>query len=188
MSAVTTTTRDRILDALETLLLDKGASQVTLENVAAAAGVSKGGLLYHFKSKDALLTGLVRRLGERSERQLETAVGQGKSVAEWYLQSPNPDNESDALELALYRSMMAAMRTVDAHGHGERADDADAMQRALTEVMRSWHDGLDAEIGDPVHAEIIRLVGDGVYLRALLALPPVDPERYRAVVARLLQR
>ncbi|GCB56911.1 hypothetical protein rerp_33190 [Rhodococcus erythropolis] len=48
-------TRDRILDALEKLLLVSGVAQVTLEGVAAEAGVSKGGLLYHFPSKEALL-------------------------------------------------------------------------------------------------------------------------------------
>lgn len=176
-----TATPDRILDALETLLLDRGVSQVTLENVAAAAGVSKGGLLYHFKSKDALLAGLVRRLGERADQQLNQAVTQGRSVAEWYLQSPSAENDSDALELALYRSMMAAMRTVDAHDqHDNEA------QRALTAVMDAWKSGLDTELHDPVHAEIIRLVGDGVYLRALLGLPAIDPDRYRAVVTRLL--
>ncbi|GAA3189619.1 hypothetical protein GCM10020255_087930 [Rhodococcus baikonurensis] len=67
-------TRDRILDALEKLLLVSGVAQVTLEGVAAEAGVSKGGLLYHFPSKEALLAAMVRRLGERSDQQLEDAV------------------------------------------------------------------------------------------------------------------
>ncbi|NNH73982.1 TetR/AcrR family transcriptional regulator [Nocardia uniformis] len=159
-------------------------SQVTLENVAAEAGVSKGGLLYHFKSKDALLAGLIRRLGERADHQLKTAVDQGKSVAEWYLQTPHPDNETDALELALYRSMLAAMRTVD----GPHATDEDETDRALSEVMDAWKAGLDSEIHDPIQAEIVRLVGDGVYLRALLGMPQVDPDTYQQVVARLLGR
>ncbi|WP_327121426.1 hypothetical protein [Nocardia sp. NBC_01730] len=40
----------------------------------------------------------------------------------------------------------------------------------------------------PGPADIIQLVGDGVYLRALLGLPPIDPTRYRHVVDRLLER
>ncbi len=184
MTGVTANTRDRILDALETLLLEKGMSQVTLENVAATAGVSKGGLLYHFKSKDALLAGLVRRLSERAEQQLGDAVAKGTSVAEWYLQTPNPNNASDALELTLYRSMVAAMRTIDANSGPE----TDEVQQALSDMMDGWSDGLDKDIDDPVRADIIRLVGDGVYLRALLGLPPVDPARYRKVVERLLER
>lgn len=157
-------------------------SQVTLESVAAAAGISKGGLLYHFKSKDALLAGLVRRLGDRADQQLETAGREGKSVAEWYLQTPHPDNDGDALELALYRSMLAAMRTVD----GPQDASGNETDRALTEMFESWKTALDNEIQDPVQAEIVRLVGDGVYLRALLGAPPIDPDLYRQVVTRLL--
>ncbi|WP_330233813.1 TetR/AcrR family transcriptional regulator [Nocardia sp. NBC_00508] len=179
---MTADTRDRILDALETLLLEKGMSHVTLENVAATAGVSKGGLLYHFKSKDALLAGLVRRLAERAATQLDAAVAKGGTVAEWYLQTPNPDNAADAVELAVYRSMLATMRTIDA------TPEPDEVQQALVEMMNSWSDGLDEEVADPVQADIIRLAGDGVYLRALLGLPPIDPIRYRQVVQRLLQR
>ncbi|WP_174185951.1 TetR/AcrR family transcriptional regulator [Nocardia barduliensis] len=179
---MTADTRDRILDALETLLLEKGMSQVTLENVAATAGVSKGGLLYHFKSKDALLAGLVRRLADRAGKQLDAAVAKGDSVAEWYLQTPNPGNAADAVELELYRSMLATMRTIDA------TPEPDEVQQALAELMNTWSDGLDEEVADPVRADIIRLVGDGVYLRALLGLPPIDPARYRQVVDRLLRR
>ncbi|MFI9507638.1 TetR/AcrR family transcriptional regulator [Nocardia sp. NPDC052566] len=180
---MTTNTRDRILDALETLLLEKGMSQVTLENVAAAAGVSKGGLLYHFKSKDALLAGLVRRLSERATKQMDGAVQRGMTTAEWYLQTPNPDNATDAIELELYRSMLATMRTIDAKSGSE----VDEVQQALTELLDAWSAGLDREVDDPVRADLIRLVGDGVYLRALLGLPPIDPTRYRDVVQRLLE-
>ncbi|MFI6212380.1 TetR/AcrR family transcriptional regulator [Nocardia vulneris] len=181
---MTANTRDRILDALESLLLEKGMSHVTLENVAATAGVSKGGLLYHFKSKDALLAGLVRRLTERATQQLTSATDRGQSVVEWYLQTPNPDNADEAVELEVYRSMLATMRTIDAANGTE----VDEVQQALIEMMNSWSDDLDQEIEDPVQADIVRLVGDGVYLRALLGLPPIDPARYRRVVDRLLQR
>jgi hypothetical protein len=62
------------------------------------------------------------------------------------------------------------------------------VQQALVQMMNAWSDGLDAEVADPVQADLIRLVGDGVYLRALLGLPPIDPVRYRHVVDRLLRR
>ena len=44
------------------------------------------------------------------------------------------------------------------------------------------------EIDDPVQAEIVRLVGDGIYLGAVLDLPAVDPELHKRVVDRLLGR
>ena len=168
-------TRDRILDALERLLLDVGVAQVTLEGVAASAGVSKGGLLYHFPTKEALLASMVRRLGERSDRQLADAVARGRTVSEIYLQYPVADSPE---EMALYRSMLAAMRSAD----GQH----DEVQQAVADVLRSWDAGLLAEIDDPVQAEIVRLVGDGIYLGALLGLPEPDPDLHRRVVDRLL--
>ena len=56
--------RTRILDAAETLVRAKGVSGLTLDAAAREAHVSKGGLLYHFASKEALLTGLLTRLAE----------------------------------------------------------------------------------------------------------------------------
>ncbi|MGW6374892.1 TetR/AcrR family transcriptional regulator [Rhodococcus sp. NPDC055112] len=167
-----TGTRDRILDALERLLLESGLSQITLEAVAAEASVSKGGLLYHFRSKDALLAGMVRRLGERSDQQLAQA---GTSVSEWYLQTVDANTTN---ELALFQSTIAALRSVD----GKPGE----IQQAVIDMMRSWDEGLRAEFDDPIQAEIVRLVGDGIYLAALLGLPQPDPELYRQVVDRLL--
>ncbi|MCJ0903685.1 TetR/AcrR family transcriptional regulator [Rhodococcus sp. ARC_M6] len=168
-------TRDRILDALEKLLLVSSVAQVTLEGVATEAGVSKGGLLYHFPSKEALLAAMVRRLGERSDQQLADAVAGGTSATEFYLQIPD---SSTAEEMVLFRSIIAALRTVD----GQH----DEIQKAVIEVMRSWDQGLQTENSDPVQAEIIRLVGDGIYLAAMLGLPQPDPELHRQVIERLM--
>lgn len=55
------TSAERMLDAAARLVVDRGAAHLTLDAVAAAAGVSKGGLLYHFPSKSALLEAMVLR-------------------------------------------------------------------------------------------------------------------------------
>jgi AcrR family transcriptional regulator len=52
---------ERLLDAAERLVSESGAAHLTLEAVARAAGVSKGGLLYHFPSKEALLQAMIDR-------------------------------------------------------------------------------------------------------------------------------
>ncbi|MYM35193.1 TetR family transcriptional regulator [Duganella sp. FT94W] len=57
--------RDALLDALKSLISEGSVHDVTLEGVAARAGVTKGGLIYHFKSKEALLHGLVERMRHR---------------------------------------------------------------------------------------------------------------------------
>ncbi len=54
--------REAILRAAEAVVVEAGLVHLTLEAVAAKAGVSKGGLLYHFPSKEALLQGMVAHL------------------------------------------------------------------------------------------------------------------------------
>lgn len=53
-------TRQQLLKAAVNLILTKGATQLTLDQVAADAGVSKGGLLHHYPTKDALVFGLMK--------------------------------------------------------------------------------------------------------------------------------
>ncbi|MGH8132733.1 MAG: TetR/AcrR family transcriptional regulator, partial [Steroidobacteraceae bacterium] len=64
--------RERLLDAAERLVLEMGAAHLTLGAVAKFAGVSKGGLLYHFPSKDALLEAMLAR--HTSEVEAEVAA------------------------------------------------------------------------------------------------------------------
>src|SRR4051794_16240552 len=63
-SPTTSDARTRILDAAESIVRTRGVPGLTLDAAARAAGVSKGGLLYHFASKEALLAALLVRLAE----------------------------------------------------------------------------------------------------------------------------
>src|SRR4051812_2506865 len=59
--------RSRLLDAAEQIASRDGVSNLTLEGVAREAGTSKGGLLYHFPSKSALIMAIVERRAEQCE-------------------------------------------------------------------------------------------------------------------------
>lgn len=54
-----------ILDAAESLMRRSGERTVTMDAVAAEAGLSKGGVLHHYASKDALISALAARKVER---------------------------------------------------------------------------------------------------------------------------
>ncbi len=58
-------TRQRLLDEAARVILDKGLAGMTLDAVAKGAGVSKGGLLHHFPSKQLLVDALVADLYHR---------------------------------------------------------------------------------------------------------------------------
>jgi AcrR family transcriptional regulator len=71
-------TRARIRVAAAKVIERDGAGHLTLEKVASEAGISKGGLLYHYPSKDALLQGLLEHL-------LENRAG--------FIEDPRAENE-----------------------------------------------------------------------------------------------
>ena len=55
---------DRVLDAAEAVVVRQGIGNLTLDAVASEAGISKGGLLHHFASKDRLIEAMVLRCAQ----------------------------------------------------------------------------------------------------------------------------
>ncbi|ALE79696.1 TetR/AcrR family transcriptional regulator [Pseudonocardia alni] len=154
--------RDRVLDAYETLLIEQGPGGATLDAVAAAAEVSKGGLLYHFNSKESLVGGLLERLRERSARDAELMRSDTAGTVAYYLRTSMPGNTSP---VGLTRTYLATLRIADGTTSGEAA------RSALADVDADGLAALGEEIHDPVVAWLVQLVGDGLYLRTLTGAP-----------------
>ena len=55
-------TRNRILDAAERVFGERGVSRTSLEDVATAAGVTRGAIYWHFNDKSDLFTAMVNRV------------------------------------------------------------------------------------------------------------------------------
>lgn len=75
--------REKLLEAAGDLITRNGVHDLTLDAVAAAAGVTKGGLIYHFKTKDDLLGAVVERMTEHLDqrsRNKATKRGDTKSA------------------------------------------------------------------------------------------------------------
>lgn len=66
--------RERILEAAGRCLVANGAAGLNMQDVATAAGVSKGLIHYHFHDKAALLQQLARVLGESLVRREHEAL------------------------------------------------------------------------------------------------------------------
>ncbi|WP_221175306.1 TetR/AcrR family transcriptional regulator, partial [Staphylococcus aureus] len=51
-----------------------GITAVTFDSVAAAAGITRAGIIYHFPSRDDLIAAIHQRLADRWERQFVIAA------------------------------------------------------------------------------------------------------------------
>ncbi|MGR6921524.1 TetR/AcrR family transcriptional regulator [[Actinomadura] parvosata] len=167
--------RDRILDCVEHMLIDGGADAIRLDAVAAKAGVSKGGLLHHFRSKQALLEGVLDRQVKRFQAELPPPGSQPGAFTRAWLDATIPDTD------------------VPAQAHSDQV--AVALLAALSggpEVLASfrgqyeaWQDRLADDGLDPSTAYLVRLAVDGWWLARLLNLAPPRDDLHRQVRARL---
>ncbi len=66
--------RKQILDALKRCLDREAYSYISLQTVADEAGVSKGGLRYHFPDKEALFIGLIQDFASEIEKEHLSAI------------------------------------------------------------------------------------------------------------------
>jgi TetR/AcrR family transcriptional regulator, transcriptional repressor for nem operon len=60
-------TRERILDAAEAAVLDKGFAATSIDELIAAVGITKSGFFYHFRDKGELARALLVRYIERED-------------------------------------------------------------------------------------------------------------------------
>jgi AcrR family transcriptional regulator len=165
-------TRDRLLDAFESLVVDAGTRGATLDAVAAEAGVSKGGLLYHFPSKEALVDAMVERLREQAARDAEQMRAAPQGPVDFYLEtSVHSGSDFD-------RALIAGSRIAQDNDEGARA--------ALSDIRAAWFTVLNEHLGDMALARTILLIGDGLYFHDASGIRDENALRQvREVLARL---
>jgi TetR/AcrR family transcriptional repressor of nem operon len=66
-----TGTRERILDAAQQMILDRGYAGMTLDQLLAKVGVTKGAFFYHFKTKEDLASALLQRFANSDAKVYE---------------------------------------------------------------------------------------------------------------------
>ena len=67
--------RDEILDAASALLAERPYDEVSIEDIASAAGVTRGLVHHYFGGRNELYLALLRRLGSQREDELRLPVG-----------------------------------------------------------------------------------------------------------------
>ena len=168
--------RDRLLDAAEQVAARDGVSHLTLDAVAHEAGVSKGGLLYHFPAKSALITAVVERLANRCESDQAAAVAADLQTIGAFTRAyvtartkpPDPQKEP------VHTAVLAAL--------GTDPEYLGPLRRRIAE----WQERLESDGIDPVTASIVRLAIDGLAVGRLLKVPVPEGELRERVIERLL--
>ncbi|MDQ4212517.1 helix-turn-helix domain-containing protein [Microbacterium capsulatum] len=141
--------RERVLDAFEALLLTDGERAATLDAVARAAGVSKGGLLYHFGSKEELAAALLARLAALVDGDLAAMAEARTGPVEYYLRTSVMQDDP------LDRAIIAVSRL--AQGGSRAAADALHLMRQRSS------DAIRPAVRDQAALDLVMLLSDGLF-------------------------
>jgi len=171
-----TSLRERLLDAAEQVVGRDGVNSLTLNAVADEAGVSKGGLLYHFPSKSALIVAVVERLASECDAETAKAIEAGgnepgrftRAYLTARLAPPDPE------EQPIFTALLAAAGTDPQYLDPFR-------KRHVEWQKRFQNDGID-----PTVATIVRLAIDGLCLGAMLGMPVPEGALRKEVIEKLI--
>lgn len=170
--------RSQLLAVVRALLVQEGAHAVTLDAVSARAGVTKGGLQHHFRSKQALLDALGDQLFEEFQQGYAQALaleeeGRPGRHARAYIRAAF-DEGTDCNRVETQRAIGLLALTQPA----ARARWSAEMQAALA------HDGADPRMADQLLA--CRMAADGYWFGQMLEVYPMDAARRARMLAILL--
>jgi AcrR family transcriptional regulator len=128
--------------------------------VAQAAGVSKGGLLYHFRSKDSLISGMQRRMASRLADTLREAKAGSEPVLQAFVRHLRRDCERGGRSFALLLLLAC-----------EREEPREELHALMACIVREGGDG------DGKGSTLLLLAALGLMLSSLVRLPYPLPEQ-----------
>lgn len=175
-------TREQLIDAAARVFAQLGFEAASLDEVAAAAGYTKGAVYSNFKSKTDLLVALIeRRIDNQADQYAQRLEGQDLATMAHALEEQRgpgmePDKQWVVLAVEFWLHAMRDERT--------RLLIAEQYERARTLVsdflVASGYDadGHEALLSPRDMAIVIEALGTGLALQAAL-----DPEHVRMSLA-----
>jgi AcrR family transcriptional regulator len=150
--------RRNLLDCAAKLAADQGVAALSVQAVADAAGVTKGGLFHHFPSKQALLEAVMADLLAALDAEIDALVSQ--------------DCEAYGCFTRAYVNAVFADRDRDSGRQWAALSVSMVGEPSLRRMWTGWFEGCLArhkETDDGVVLEMVRLAADGIWFADLLA-------------------
>jgi AcrR family transcriptional regulator len=158
-------TRDSLLRAARHITQTQGVERLTLDAVAKEAQVSKGGLLYHFASKEALVAGIIQYLMDDFEAAIARELAQDsapESPGRWLRAYVKATFNYQNLPTALICDLLSAV-TLNPE-----------LLKPVQSRFDAWQQQLQASGLDPVRASLVRLAADGLGTSELFGIALLD--------------
>ena len=167
------TTRQSIIEAARRIVQRDGVARLTIEAVAREAGYSKGGVLYHFPTKDALIEGMITSFLEAFERDLSSALAQEEGPGSW-LRAYIRSCQSEEIEVETINGLIAAIAT---NPH---------LLEPMRQHYRTWQACVESDGLPLALATTLRLAMDGLWFADLFGLASPSGKLREEVILTIL--
>jgi len=190
------TTPNAILEAAIRVAGRDGLLATTLDKVAAEAGITKGGVLYHFASKDELLTRMMEHFAAEVEQGLITRIANDPVADRRWVramidmvfgaepaEAPHESNHADGAPHGLppevtHKFIMAMLAGFAANP---------ALLNVIKPFLERMRGRVQAEPGG-VEQIVTWLAADGLFLWELFGMARQGEPMWNGVVAELRRR
>jgi AcrR family transcriptional regulator len=163
--------RDRILDAAEAVILESGGRSFTLDAVAERAGISKGGLVYSFATKDGLVRAALEREVTRFQEAVDRRLG-SEPVGPIELVLAHIEEALDEDDAATRKAAFLVTALVHAPD----------MMEPVRRYYRALLEPLLSESGEAHEVRNALLAVEGIFLLRGLGFVEVSAEEHRSVL------
>jgi AcrR family transcriptional regulator len=163
--------RDRILDAAEQVILESGGRDFTLDAVAERAGISKGGLVYTFATKDGLVRAALEREVTRFQEAVQRRLG-GRPVQPFELVLAHIEEALDEDDATTHKAAFLVTALVHAPD----------MMEPVRRYYRGLLDPLLSKSGAAPEVRHALLAVEGMFLLQGMGFVEFSPKEHRAVL------
>ena len=163
-----------ILEAASKIVAEQGIFYLTIEAVAAEAGISKGGLLYHYRSKEVLVEKMVEHLAINYKNKIANHAAEDLEEKGKWTRAYLDANFTKVYQNKDMHAGLLAAKAVNPNLLGP-----------IHEVYSEWQEEIENDGLDPITATIIRLATDGIWLADLFDINPIENESKELIYERL---
>jgi AcrR family transcriptional regulator len=171
--------REKLLDIAEKIVAQQGVAGLTMDALARAANITKGGVQYCFGNKEGLIKAMIMRWSDHFDAEVAQAKGGNTDTLAHVRAHIKVTREADVQDESRFAAMLAGL-----------IPNSDQLADTRAWYARQLH-GLDFSTAQGRNARLAFIANEGAFLLRSFNFFDLSPQEWQAVfgdIERLLER
>ena len=169
------TSRQRIVDAAIDIAINQGPKVLTLDKVADKCGMSKGGVMHHFKNKEALLEALLANMMDTFRCYEDDIVSEQDALLPITRVLKSREQIHDHVNLDYARILLVA------------ATEGESLMAPIQARFEEFVEELKADESRYFDSLLLWLAADGLSFQDLISVSPFSEDERKSIRHKLIK-